>query len=147
MKITHTPLSSLKKMVATSAVIFLVHEPSKSVLLFESNQGLRGYIFEDPEADYVVKEKAVKDLLEKTGIIVEESNPYCPDILEEITSESEGESKWKFVIVIKNFHVNQMPSNAKWYNINQIRYSRIHDKSERESLRKAMKSMRIKKTA
>ncbi len=145
MKSTYIPLSSLKKMVATSAVIFLVHEPSKSVLLFESNQGLRGYIFEDPEADYVVKEKAVKDLFEKTGIIVEESNPYCPDILEEITSE--GESKWKFVIVIKNFRVNQIPLNAKWYNINQIRYSRIQDTSERESLRKAMKSMRIKKTA
>lgn len=144
MKSTYIPLSSLKKMVATSAVIFLVHEPSKSVLLFESNQGLRGYIFEDPEADYVVKEKAVKDLFEKTGITVEESNPYCPDILEEITSE--GESKWKFVIVIKNFRVNQMPSNAKWYNINQIRYSRIQDTSERGSLRKAMKSMRIKKT-
>jgi hypothetical protein len=129
---------------STCAVIFAVNRHTKHVLLFDSAEyGLSGYVFNDPSNDMALKEKAVEDFQDKTGIVVLEPNSFCPHVFEELTGQGDDiSSKWKFVIVIQNFDIRgdkgEPPKNSKWYHRNQIRFGKIICPKERDFLQRFM---------
>ena len=135
-------ITSLIAPSSTSAVIFITHEYTRSVLLFETDEGLSGWLFFDKDRDVIIKEKAIADLSSKTGIVVQEKNPLCLEVLQTLTGGEENiQSSWRFVIQIKDLVMpDVLPLNSKWYHLNQINFSRIRCKQERELLRELMRS-------
>jgi len=133
-----SPLDSYTIPKETSASIYIIHEPTKSVLLFNNpDSGLTGYVYIDPTGSLTIKSEAVKHLFNATGIQAEENGIYCPDVLEEITfNDGERKSFWTFVVIIKKFSIRgDIPENSKWYHFNRLPYGKIRSEKERVFLR------------
>jgi hypothetical protein len=137
------PLESYTIPQETLVSIYIIDEPTKSVLLFNNpDSGLTGYVYKDPTGSLTIKSQAVEHLFKATGILAEENGIYCPDVLEEITiNNGERKSSWTFVVIIKKFSIcGDIPENSKWYNFNGLPLGKIRSKKERVFLQDAIRT-------
>lgn len=141
---TRLSLDSLLPPYSTCAVIFPFDRATNSVLMVDDPVfGLTGYIFQDLDNDTTIKEKAVQNFRANTNVIVVETNPFCPEVMQCLTGDqSNSQSVWKFVIILQNFRAPEeseiVPRNMKWYHKNVIPWSRMNCNAEKEFLMELM---------
>jgi hypothetical protein len=135
------PLESYTIPSQTYVAIYVIHQETRSVLLFGNpDSGLTGYVYKDPTGSLTIKSRVADHLFKATGIQTEEGGIYCPDVLEEITiNDGVRKSSWTFIIIIRKFSMHGIiPENSKWYHFNSLPLGKIRSEKERVFLRDAI---------
>lgn len=141
---TRTNLDSLLPPCSTCAVLYPYDRATNSVLMVDDpTLGLTGYIFQDLGNDITIKEKAMQNFRAYSNVIVVETNPLCPEVMQSVTGDqSNPQSTWKFVIIPQNFRTPPeseiVPRNMRWYHKNVIPWSRMLCNAEKEFLMEFM---------